>query len=239
MTRRPRFGIRSRRRRAPGLFLLAIRVSAELVRSTAWLPAFLRTGVSLLLTATVVAAVSLALCLFVLQYRPDRQIDDAAAQRAIHAASDGAVATLSYSSENMDGDFARARSHLTGDFLAYYDKFTKEIVIPTVQQKHLSANRHRGAGGRVRTGVELGRRAGVPQRDDTEQGQAATADHPEQRANNAHEGRRFVVDLEVGSGGISATVFSCEPVPRRTCRCYSHQARTPLPVPSPAPTWSD
>ena len=93
---------------------------------------------SILLTASVVAAVGLAACLFVLQYRPDRQIDDAAAQRAIRAASDGAVAALSYSSENMDRDFARARSHLTGDFLAYYDKFTKEIVIPTVQEKHLA-----------------------------------------------------------------------------------------------------
>jgi Mce-associated membrane protein len=93
---------------------------------------------SILLTASVVAAVGLAACLFVLQYRPDRQIDDAAAQRAIRAASDGAVAALSYSSENMDRDFARARSHLTGDFLAYYDKFTKAIVIPTVQQKHLA-----------------------------------------------------------------------------------------------------
>jgi Mce-associated membrane protein len=93
---------------------------------------------SILLTATVIAAVSLAVCLFFLQYRPDRQIDDAAARRAIQAASDGAVAALSYSSENMDHDFERARSHLTGDFLAYYDKFTKEIVIPTVQQKHLA-----------------------------------------------------------------------------------------------------
>ncbi|HZC90063.1 MAG TPA: twin-arginine translocation pathway signal [Mycobacterium sp.] len=93
---------------------------------------------SVLLTVSVIAAVGLAACLFVLQYRPDRQIDDAAAQRAIRAASDGAVATLSYSSENMDRDFAKARSHLTGDFLAYYDKFTKEIVIPTVQQKHLT-----------------------------------------------------------------------------------------------------
>ena len=93
---------------------------------------------SILLTATVIAAVSLAVCLFVLQYRPDRQIDDAASRRAIQAASDGAVAALSYSSESMDSDFARARSHLTGDFLAYYDKFTKEIVIPTVQQKHLA-----------------------------------------------------------------------------------------------------
>jgi Mce-associated membrane protein len=92
---------------------------------------------SILLTASVIAAVGLAACLFVLQYRPDRQLDDAAAQRAIRAASDGAVAALSYSSENMERDFTRARSHLTGDFLAYYDKFTKEIVIPTVQQKHL------------------------------------------------------------------------------------------------------
>jgi len=92
----------------------------------------------ILLTVSVIAAVGLAACLFVLQYRPDRQIDDAAARRAIQAASDGAVAALSYSSENMDRDFAKARSHLTGDFLAYYDKFTKEIVIPTVQQKHLT-----------------------------------------------------------------------------------------------------
>jgi Mce-associated membrane protein len=92
---------------------------------------------SILVTASVIAAVGLAACLFILQYRPDRQLDDAAAQRAVRAASDGTVAALSYSSENMDRDFARARSHLTGDFLAYYDKFTKEIVIPTVQQKHL------------------------------------------------------------------------------------------------------
>ena len=35
---------------------------------------------SILLTASVIAAVGLAACLFVLQYRPDRQIDDAAAQ---------------------------------------------------------------------------------------------------------------------------------------------------------------
>jgi Mce-associated membrane protein len=92
---------------------------------------------SILLTASVVAAVALAACIYVLQYRPDRQIDDAAARRAIQAASDGAVAALSYSPESMDQDFARARSHLTGDFLAYYDKFTKEFVIPMVQQKQL------------------------------------------------------------------------------------------------------
>src|SRR6201986_3269813 len=93
---------------------------------------------SVLLTTSVIAAVGLTACLFVLQYRPDRQIDDAAAKRAIQAASDGAVATLSYSSESIDRDVARARSHLTGEFLAYYDKFTKNVVMPTVKEKHLT-----------------------------------------------------------------------------------------------------
>lgn len=93
---------------------------------------------ALLLTASVTAAVGLTACLYVLQYRPDRQIDDAAARGAIQAASAGAVATLSYSSDSMDRDFARARSHLTGDFLAYYDKFTKDFVVPAVQNKQLA-----------------------------------------------------------------------------------------------------
>jgi Mce-associated membrane protein len=91
-----------------------------------------------LLTASVIATVGLAACLFVLQYRPDRQIDDAAARQAIHAASTGAVASLSYSSDSMARDFASAKSHLTGDFLAYYDKFTKDFVAPMVQQKHVA-----------------------------------------------------------------------------------------------------
>ena len=186
---------------------------------------------SILLTASVIAAVGLAGCLYVLLYRPDRQIDDAAAQRAIRAASDGAVAALSYSSENMDRDFARARSHLTGDFLAYYDKFTKEIVIPTVQQKHLGQTASVVESGRVRTGAELSRRAGVPQRDHDRQGQAATVDNSERRANYAHEGQRFMVDLEIGSGGISAASSRSNPYQVERCRCYSRQARTPLPVP--------
>jgi Mce-associated membrane protein len=92
----------------------------------------------ILLTASVIATVGLAACLFVLQYRPDRQIDDAAARQAIHAASDGAVASLSYTSDSMARDFASAKSHLTGEFLAYYEKFTKDVVTPTVQQKHIT-----------------------------------------------------------------------------------------------------
>jgi Mce-associated membrane protein len=93
---------------------------------------------SILLAASVTAAVVLAAGLFLFLYRPDRQIDDGAARRAIRAASDGAVASLSYSPDSMAHDFATAKSHLTGPFLAYYDKFTKEIVTPIVQQKHIA-----------------------------------------------------------------------------------------------------
>ena len=92
----------------------------------------------IVLAVSIIAAVGLATAVFIVQYRPDRQIDDAAARRAVQAASDGAVASLSYSSDSIDRDFANAKSHLTGEFLAYYDKFTKEIVMPTVRQKNLT-----------------------------------------------------------------------------------------------------
>ncbi len=92
----------------------------------------------LLLAASVTAALGLVVTLFFTRYLPDRKIDEAAAQRVVHAASDGAVAALSYSSDSLDRDFTKARSHLTGDFLAYYDKFTKDFVVPAVQKKQLT-----------------------------------------------------------------------------------------------------
>jgi Mce-associated membrane protein len=92
----------------------------------------------ILVTALVFAAIGSAAGLFFTQYRPDRQIDNAAAHQAIRAASDGAVASLSYSADNLDRDIANAKSHLTGDFLAYYNKFTEQIVAPMVRQKHIT-----------------------------------------------------------------------------------------------------
>jgi Mce-associated membrane protein len=92
----------------------------------------------ILVAVLVVASVGLAAGLFLFQYRPDRQIDDAAAHQAIRAASDDAVASLSYSADSLDRDLANAKSHLTGDFLAYYKKFTQQIVAPMVQQKHIT-----------------------------------------------------------------------------------------------------
>ncbi len=89
-------------------------------------------------TALVVAAVGVAAGLFFDLYRPDQQMDDATADRAVQAASDGAVDLLSYSYTALDRDFAKAKSHLTGDFLAYYSKFTEAIVAPAAQQGQLT-----------------------------------------------------------------------------------------------------
>jgi len=92
----------------------------------------------ILLVALVIATIGLAAGLFFSLYRPDREVDDHAASQAIQAASDGAVALLSYSSDSLDRDLAEAKTHLTGDFLDYYTKFTRDVVAPTVRGKHLS-----------------------------------------------------------------------------------------------------
>ncbi|MGA8544871.1 MAG: hypothetical protein WB785_06405, partial [Mycobacterium sp.] len=64
--------------------------------------------------------------------------DAAVAQGAINAARDGTVALLSYKPDTLNQDFAAAKSHLTGDFLNYYDQFTKQIVTPAAKEKALT-----------------------------------------------------------------------------------------------------
>lgn len=83
----------------------------------------------------VVASAALAGGILYFQYRPDRATDAAAAKSAIAAASEGTVAVLSYAPDSLDRDFASAKSHLTGSFLSYYDKFTQQIVAPAAKQK--------------------------------------------------------------------------------------------------------
>jgi Mce-associated membrane protein len=83
----------------------------------------------------LVGAGALAGWLFVTQYRPDQQTDDAVAQSVVNAARDGTVALLSYKPETLNQDFAAAKSHLSGDFLNYYDQFTKDVVTPAAQSK--------------------------------------------------------------------------------------------------------
>jgi Mce-associated membrane protein len=78
--------------------------------------------------------------LYVTQYRPDKQTDAAVAKTVITAATDGTVALLSYSPDSLDKDFAAAKSHLSGDFLSYYNQFTEQIVAPAAKQKSLKTN---------------------------------------------------------------------------------------------------
>ncbi len=87
------------------------------------------------LALALVAAAGLASWMFFFVYQPDRETDDAAAQSAVKAASDGTVALLSYSPESLDKDFATAKSKLTGSFLSYYTQFTEQIVTPAAKQK--------------------------------------------------------------------------------------------------------
>lgn len=92
------------------------------------------------LTVAVVAAVGLAAGMYFFQYRPTQQTDSAAAQSAIKAASDGTVAILSYSPENVDNDLTIAKSHLTGEFLKYFNDFGRYFVAPAVRQQGVKAS---------------------------------------------------------------------------------------------------
>jgi Mce-associated membrane protein len=89
----------------------------------------------LLLTLLAVAATAMTGALYWYQYRPDRQADDSAARAAVAAASDGTVAVLSYGPTTFDHDFAIATSHLTGDFLSYYEAFGRQVLEPAAKQK--------------------------------------------------------------------------------------------------------
>jgi Mce-associated membrane protein len=91
--------------------------------------------IPVVLVLALLAAGGLAAWLYFSQYRPDKATDEAASQSAIDAARDGTVAMLSYKPETLDQDFAAAKSHLTGDFLNYYDTFTKQIVSPAARDK--------------------------------------------------------------------------------------------------------
>jgi Mce-associated membrane protein len=91
--------------------------------------------IPLALVLGLLAAGGLAGWLYFAQFRPDTQTDNAVAQSAVNAARDGTVALLSYKPDTLNQDFAAAKSHLTGDFLNYYDQFTKQVVTPAAQTK--------------------------------------------------------------------------------------------------------
>lgn len=80
--------------------------------------------------------------LYIERYQPKQQTDPSVARAVVNAASDGTVALLSYSPESLDKDFANAKSHLSGDFLSYYNQFTEQIVAPAAKQKSLKTTAH-------------------------------------------------------------------------------------------------
>ena len=84
----------------------------------------------------------LATWLYFNQYRPDQQTDPGVARVVVGAASDGTVALLSYSAESLDKDFATARSHLSGDFLSYYNDFSQQVVAPAAREKSVKTTAH-------------------------------------------------------------------------------------------------
>ena len=91
--------------------------------------------IPVVLVLALLAAGGLFAWLYFSQYRPDQTTDGAAAQSAVDAARNGTVAMLSYKPDTLDQDFAAAKSHLTGDFLNYYDTFTKQVVSPAARDK--------------------------------------------------------------------------------------------------------
>jgi Mce-associated membrane protein len=117
-----------------------VRIRSAIDFSWRWIRRLLARWRVIVLTVAVVAAVGLAGGMFFFQYRPIQQTDNAAAQAAIKAASDGTVAILSYSPESVDNDLTVAKSHLTGNFLKYFNDFGRYFVAPAVRQQGVKAS---------------------------------------------------------------------------------------------------
>jgi Mce-associated membrane protein len=98
-----------------------------------WLLRCLARWRPMMLTTLLIAAAGIAAGLYYFEYRPDRETNSAAADEVIRAASDGAVVLLSYSPDSLSRDVDNAKSRLTVDFLAYYERFTERILAPTAQ----------------------------------------------------------------------------------------------------------
>lgn len=92
----------------------------------------------ILLTVLLVSTTGFAAGWYYLEYRADRQIDTSAAREAIKTASEGVVVLLSYSPEGLSRDFDNAKSRVTGDYRAFYQQFTEQIVTPAAQQAQLT-----------------------------------------------------------------------------------------------------
>lgn len=93
---------------------------------------------AILVVVLTVAAVGIAGCVYYFQYRPDEQVGASAADAAKKAAEDGTIAMLSYAPETLVADIAKAKSHLTGEVLDQYTRFTDGILPAAAQQREVT-----------------------------------------------------------------------------------------------------
>jgi Mce-associated membrane protein len=92
----------------------------------------------IMLTTALIAGSIVTSWLYFAVYQPDRQSSPSLADAVINAASKGTVAVLTYKTDTAQRDFTTAKSHLTGDFLNYYDQFTQQIVTPALQHSGIT-----------------------------------------------------------------------------------------------------
>ena len=93
--------------------------------------------VAAILVAVLLISAGAASWIYFKQYRPDQQTDPSVKRAVASSAADGTTALLSYSADTLDQDFASARSHLAGDFLSYYNRFTQQSVGPAAREKSM------------------------------------------------------------------------------------------------------
>jgi Mce-associated membrane protein len=106
----------------------APRPSSRIKRIGSWLRRGLAQWRPILLTTLLIAATGFAVGYFHSVYRPDLQTDDAARHQVIKAASDGAVALLSYSPDTLPQDLNNAKSRVSDSYLPYYQQFAEKVV---------------------------------------------------------------------------------------------------------------
>lgn len=62
-----------------------------------------------------------------------------ARSESVRAASEDAVALLSYHAESADRELGAARDRLTGEFRDAYTKLTRDVVIPGARERHVTS----------------------------------------------------------------------------------------------------
>lgn len=93
---------------------------------------------AIVLTLIVVATTGFAAGYLYFVYRPDMETDRGVTREVVKAASEGAVALLSYSPDTLSRDFANAKSRVTEDYLPYFQQFADQIVGPSAQRAQVT-----------------------------------------------------------------------------------------------------